>query len=71
MLLIGSRALQFLFPNINMREPKDWDFICTEEEYTYVRSELLHDVLTDTFVDIPIECTKWDKRAFKLKGTGS
>ncbi len=33
MLLIGSRALALRAPKLLMRQPKDFDFVCTKEEF--------------------------------------
>lgn len=33
MMLIGSRALQYWYPDLQLKPDTDWDIICTEEEF--------------------------------------
>lgn len=47
MLLIGSRALMFRAPSLLDRNPLDFDFICTQQEFDQWLSENAHKVGVD------------------------
>lgn len=40
MLLIGSQALKRIRPDLLLREPRDWDYITTHEEFAYWKNAI-------------------------------